>query len=83
MIDSVTIATTGNSTNFGNVTVARRYVTGTSGTVRGVFCSGYSTDYDNTIDYVTIATAGNATDFGDGTISAYGRAGCSDSHGGI
>jgi hypothetical protein len=65
----VTIATTGSGTFFGNLTVAKRYSSGCSTSVRGIFQGGQSasgsSNYTNVIDYVTIATTGNATDFGD------------------
>lgn len=65
----VTIATTGSGTFFGNLTVKKRYSSGCSTSVRGIFQGGQSAsggaNYTNVIDYVTIATTGNATDFGD------------------
>jgi hypothetical protein len=57
-----TIATTGNATDFGDLTSARSNLTATSDQIRGVFGGGGSS---NVIDYITIASAGNATDFGD------------------
>ena len=83
-IDYITIATTGNATAFGSLTVARgTYGNGGWGlasTTRGVFGGAY--DF-NVIDYVTIASTGNATDFGDlnGTSSVGATA--SNSHGGL
>ena len=66
-IDQLTISTTGNATDFGDLTVARGYGAGLSSSTRGVFAGGNIGTYDKTdvIDYVTIASAGNATDFGD------------------
>ena len=55
------IASSGVSTDFGNLTVARQMLQGSSNSTRGVMGGGGSTD---TIDYVTIASASNATDFG-------------------
>lgn len=67
-IEYYTIATTGTSETFGNLTVARAFMSGgaSSGT-RALFPCGDigSSSYTNTIDYVTIATTGNAIDFGD------------------
>ena len=67
IIDSISIASTGNATDFGNLSVARFYLA--AGTIasatRGVFAAGYDNSNSlNTIDYITIASAGNATDFG-------------------
>ena len=68
-IEYITIATTGNSSDFGDLTAARLGCHGSSNAVRGVFFGGYSDPPGayNTIDYITLATLGNATDFGDMT----------------
>ena len=66
VIDYVTIANTGNATDFGDATVARVFPAGMSNGSRGVFAGGESV-YN--IDYITIATAGNAIDFGDLTVT--------------
>ena len=76
IIEYLTIATTSNGTDYGDLTVARRRPIGMSNTTRGVWAGGSSvspTPYLNTIDYNTIATLGNATDFGDASsITAHG-----------
>ena len=73
-IDYVTIATTGNATDFGNLTVARQASGSASSSTRGVIAGGYASPaWQNTIDYVTIATTGNATDFGDLVTALYGQ----------
>ena len=66
-IDQISISTTGNATDFGDLTVARAWGAGLSSSSRGVFAGGSPAQYETTdvIDYVTIASAGNATDFGD------------------
>ena len=66
-IEFITIASTGNVTDFGDETVARRSFVGVQGTTRGLFAGGRdgNATYYNIIDYVTIASAGNASDFGD------------------
>jgi hypothetical protein len=61
------------SSDFGNLTVARQYAVGGCSTTRGVMIGG-RTPESNVIDYVTIATTGNATDFGD-ISSARGQGG--------
>lgn len=72
-------ATTGNTTNFGNLTAARVYLAGAGSNTRGIFAGGY--DYGigalNIIDYITIASTGNATDFGDLTSTRYDVGGVS------
>ena len=64
-IDYVTIATTGDATNFGDLTGVRAMCGAVSSTTRGVIGGGITPSKVNTMDYVTIASAGNATDFGD------------------
>jgi hypothetical protein len=87
VISYITIASTGNSTDFGDLTVVRNLVAACSDSVRGVFAGGTQpgggSPAVNVIDYVTIATTGNATDFGDLTVARASLAGCSSGHGGI
>ena len=73
-IDYVTIQTTGNAIDFGDLTVARQDLAACSDGSRGVFGGGSS---GNTIDYITIATTGNAIDFGDLGVSPNTNAGVS------
>ena len=82
-ITSLTIATTGNSADFGDLTVNKRYLSAVSSNTRGVFCSGSTPGQNNTIDFITIASAGDATDFGDATITNEHRAGISNSIRGV
>ena len=66
-IDFNTIATAGNSTDFGD-TLAAHVATGGSvaSSTRGVYSVGYlSGSYVNNIEFITIATTGNGQDFGD------------------
>ena len=60
----VRFASLGNSTDFGDRTVASYSASGTSDNTRGVFTGGDGPT-TNVIDFVTMASAGNATDFGD------------------
>jgi len=64
-IQYITIASTGNATDFGDLTEQKSYLSGASSSTRGISAGGYngSANYD-TIDYITIASTGNATDFG-------------------
>jgi hypothetical protein len=81
VMDYITIATTGNATDFGDLTASRFTLAACSSTTRGVFGGGHS---DNTIiDYITIATTGNATDFGDLTVARSYLAGCSSTTRGV
>jgi hypothetical protein len=72
-MDYVTVASTGNATDFGNLTVARQFPTGASNGTRGLFGGGRdeTVGYVNTIDYITVSTTGNATDFGDLTVARW------------
>jgi hypothetical protein len=85
IIDYVTIATTSNATDFGNLTQSRHGAGGVSNATRGVISSGHNnaSAYYNIIDYITISTTGNATDFGDSTYGRYGAGGASDGSRGV
>jgi len=63
-IGFITISSTGNSADFGNLTQSRRAIGGVSNATRGVFCGGLSPTPRDTVDFVTIASIGNAVDFG-------------------
>ena len=84
-IDYVTIASTGNAQDFGDLNNALHGISGTANSTRGIFNQGQlSSGNINTIDYVTIASTGNAQDFGDAlnTYFTYNNS-SSDSHGGL
>ena len=83
VISYVTIASTGNATSFGSLTVARYAVSGCSSSTRGVFGGGFSTVRSNVIDYVTIASTGNATYFGDLTLARMWTGSCSSATRGL
>tara|TARA_B100001250_G_scaffold21317_1_gene18050 strand:- start:228 stop:1295 length:1068 start_codon:yes stop_codon:yes gene_type:complete len=75
-IDYYTIATTGNSADFGDLTQGRSYINALSSQTRGIWAGGVGSPtpspyLSNVIDYVTIASAGNAADFGDVADKAY------------
>ena len=75
-INYVEIATTGNSSDFGELSTALNSPKGTSNTIRACFASGYDgSAYLNTIQYVTISSQGGANDFGDLTTGAEGAFG--------
>jgi len=76
-IDYVTISTTGNAVDFGDLTSEMGWMAGTSNGIndRGIFLGGY---IENIIEYITISTTGNATDFGDLTVSRGGPAATSN-----
>jgi len=68
LTDYITIATTGNALDFGDLNYARAVRDAAcSSSTRGVFGGGYiiGTGDSNAIDYITISSTGNAFDFGD------------------
>ena len=84
-IEFLTIATLGNTSDFGDLTTIRGRGAGVSNSIRGCFIGGQaSPDPDlNSIEFVTIATTGNAQDFGDLSALNESFQGASDSHGGL
>ena len=84
-IEYVTIASTGNATDFGDLLGTRRQTAGTSSNVRVVFGGGTGSrgTWEEEIDYVTIASTGNASDFGDLRYARYGAGSASANHGGL
>ena len=88
-INYVTIASLGDSQDFGDLTGnGVRYPAATSSPTRGVFAGGRdSADApvfnQNVIHYVTIATLGNALDFGDLSYTPYSAMGTGSSTRGI
>jgi hypothetical protein len=80
IIQYITIATTGNTQDFGDLDINTYQQGGCSNSTRGLFGGGYvNTNY---IDYIVISTLGNAQDFGDLTTSR-SPASCSSSTRGI
>ena len=84
-MDYVTIATTGNALDFGDLTVARGRMGSVCSSTRGVIGGGEGSPADsNVIDYITIASTGNAQDFGDMITASEGNnGGCSNSLRGV
>lgn len=70
----ITLASTGNATNFGNMSTDRQEPMSVSNSTRAV-SAGSTQDYTNTLEYVTIASVGNTTDFGDMNASQVVAAG--------
>jgi hypothetical protein len=87
VIDYVTISSTGDALDFGDLTESRGPSGGVASPTRGVWIDGDKTaspHRTDTIDYVTIASTGNATDFGNTTGShGHGSGNVSDSTRGI
>jgi hypothetical protein len=83
VIDYITISTTGNATDFGDLSAGRYDLAACSNGSRGIFGGGYVSNGSNIIDYITISTTGNATDFGNLTVSRWGLAASSNELRGI
>ena len=66
-IDYITISSTGNATDFGNLLVAAYDTDGISNSTRGIInpCTKSGFTLVNTLEYITIAATGNSVDFGD------------------
>ena len=73
-LDFITIPTTGDSSSFGELSVARRHTATMASPTRGVFATGKNdttSTYLKLIDFVIIQTQGTAVTFGE--ISTNGR----------
>ncbi len=68
-IDYVTIASKGDSTDFGDMTFNGGYCGGMSNTTRGIIGGARQPATVNNIDMITIASTGNAVHFGDLTVA--------------
>ena len=84
-IDFVTIATTGNAQDFGDLITTRSNNFSFSSSTRGIFGGGFSSipTKTNTIDYVTISSTGNAISFGTLNDQVHALSGCSNSTRGV
>ena len=84
VIEYITIASSGNGIDFGDLTERVSYTASCSSSTRGVWMGGYvgtphpAAYYTNTISYIEISTIGNALDFGDLNVLAYSPAGGSN-----
>ncbi len=68
-IEFITIASTGDSSDFGNLIEVNSYAATCASPTRGIFNQGGTPTYKKTIEYITIATKGNATRFGESSKS--------------
>jgi len=80
VLDYVTIQSTGNAVDFGNLSVAREIDCAAGSPTRGIWAGGISPGSSpaahNIIEFVSIATLGNTTDFGDLATASWGNSGC-------
>lgn len=64
-IDYVTISSTGNAQDFGNLSSSRFGCGGIGSSTRGIFAGGGTPTRLNIIEYIIIASTGDVQDFGD------------------
>ena len=79
----VTIASTANSQEFGDLSVAREANAACSSSTRGLSMGGLTPSLSDVIDYCTIATLGDFTDFGNLTAARRSGGACSSSTRGV
>ena len=83
-IDFITIATTGDATDFGDLTNTNQFPTAFASNTRGVIAGGYHAPaITNSMEFVTIATTGNGQRFGDLTLARSGAGSLSNSTRGL
>ena len=83
VIQYITIATKGDSLEFGDTAVSAINQMGGSSPTRGVVGSGYNPSLTNAMEFVNIMSLGDAVDFGDCTARDEVLGGCSNGHGGL
>tara|TARA_B100002019_G_scaffold187151_1_gene161610 strand:- start:580 stop:1686 length:1107 start_codon:yes stop_codon:yes gene_type:complete len=69
VIEFITIATTGNGQDFGDLQEAKNFPGSCASHTRGLIGGGATPTKVNTIDFVNIAVLGNGQNFGDLTVS--------------
>ena len=83
VIQFVTISTTGNATDFGDLTGVRRGLGACASSTRAVFGGGIGPSVTNVLDFVAISSTGDAQDFGDLVTALRQKAGLSNATRGI
>ena len=79
IIEFITIATTGDAQDFGDLTEVKHNTSSLSSQTRGINAGGNPGSMSNVIVSVEIPTTGNATDFGDLVTGRQGAASASNS----
>jgi len=84
VIDYITIASSGNAVDFGNLTAVRRLGGACSSATRGISLGGFNSPVvKNEIEYITISSTGDAKDFGDLIATTRSNGGLANSTRGI
>ena len=68
-IEFVTVTTTGNGADFGDLSAAKQAAACVSNGTRGIFAGGYSSSNLNVIEYIHFSHKGNVADFGDLSVA--------------
>ncbi len=71
-LDMIEISTTGNATDFGDLSEAKSNNSSTGSSTRGVVFGGENPSVSAKIDYITFSSSGGASDFGDLTEARRG-----------
>ncbi len=85
-IDFITISTTGDATDFGDLSRRASYMGCVSSRTRGIIAGGNednSSNAINTIDFITISSTGDSQDFGDLPLAINGHYGHSNNTRGV
>ena len=83
-MEYITMGSTGNTTDFGDLATGRINGMAFSSNLRGCFGGGQdSSNKFNSVEYITIATTGNAADFGDLSAARAQSGSTSNVHGGL
>ena len=79
-IQYITIASTGNATDFGDLQLVNSSGASSNSSTRIIAAGGFNYSGTTTadIEYITTATTGNASDFGDLTVARHNQEGASD-----
>jgi len=85
VIDYVTISSTGNAVDFGDITTSTlRLLSGCSSSTRGIFAGGFNSPVNiNNIQYITLASTGNTIDTSDLTSTRRSMSGLANETRGI
>ena len=76
VIQSKAFSSSGNMTDYGDLSVARRNLRGCGSPTRGLVGAGYTgSAYSNVVDYFSLSSSGNATDFGNLSLAGRGTLG--------
>ena len=78
-IQEIAVSSTGNATDFGDLTVARRSAGSAGNSTVSMWAGGRVSSYVNTIDKVNPQSSGNASDYGDLVAQLNRHAGLSNS----